>query len=215
MPRKKNWKVSQARKYARQRQAQVNNSDSQLIAADSEGVSHRSDGGLAHPHKPSDAQGVSLKSDGGLARPHKPPDAFDVMSVSEMCLNSLIDLKMNLSDQCNKETKTGFITEEENENVIPEVSHPLINTVTQTGVEFLSGLDFSESYLIHGDMDSYGAKEQNYMHNRNVLETFKKHTVIFGSFHQADNNFSIESRGNQCTANAICSMIYANIAQLS
>ena len=52
------------------------------------------------------------------------------------------------------------------------------------------------------------------MHNRNVLETFKKHTVIFGSFHQADHNFSIESRGNQCTANALCSLIYANIAQL-
>ncbi|KAH3837236.1 hypothetical protein DPMN_110617 [Dreissena polymorpha] len=122
---------------------------------------------------------------------------------------------MHLSDQYNKETKTGSITEEENENVIPEVSHPPINTVTQTGVEFLTGLDFSESYLIHGDMDSYGAKEQNYMHNRNVLETFKKHTVIFGSFHQADNNFSIESRGKQCTANALCSLIYANIAQLS
>ncbi|KAH3810698.1 hypothetical protein DPMN_139094 [Dreissena polymorpha] len=114
MPRKKTWKVSQARQDVLRRQAQVGHSDSQLIAADSEGVSHISDSGLAHPHKPSDAQGVSLKSDGGLARPQKPSDAFDVLSVSEMCLNSLIDLKMNLSDQCNKETKADFITEEEN-----------------------------------------------------------------------------------------------------
>ncbi|KAH3772258.1 hypothetical protein DPMN_173596 [Dreissena polymorpha] len=199
MPRKKTWKVSQARQDVLRRQAQVGYSGSQLIAADSEGVSHISDGGLAHPHKPSDAQGVSLKSDGGLARPHKPSDAFDVLSVSEMCLNSLIDLKMNLSDQCNKETKADFITEEENENFIPEVSHPSINTVTQTGVEFLTELDFSENVLTNGETESYGAKKQNYMHNRNVLETFKKHTVIFGSFHQADHNFSIESRGNQCT----------------
>ncbi|KAH3818536.1 hypothetical protein DPMN_120257 [Dreissena polymorpha] len=142
MPRKKNWKVSKARKNVLQSQVQVDHSEFHMTAVDSEGiscksdgrlartqkpsdaqgvslksdgglarpqkpsdafksVSCRSDGGLAHPHKPSDAKGVSLKSDGGLARPQKPSDAFDVLSVSEMCLNSLIDLKMNLSDQCN------------------------------------------------------------------------------------------------------------------
>ncbi|XP_052212794.1 transcription factor hamlet-like isoform X2 [Dreissena polymorpha] len=61
MPRKKTWKVSQARQDVLRRQAQVGHSDSQLIAADSEGVSHISDGGLAHPHKPSDAHQHSNK----------------------------------------------------------------------------------------------------------------------------------------------------------
>ncbi|XP_053390464.1 uncharacterized protein LOC128553350 [Mercenaria mercenaria] len=38
---------------------------------------------------------------------------------------------------------------------------------------------------------------------------------ILGSFHQGENIFSVESRGRQCTLNAMCSLIHANYSRLN
>ena len=45
--------------------------------------------------------------------------------------------------------------------------------------------------------------------------SFNPQSLVFGSFHQAHQMFSVHSRGNQCTANALCSLIYTKFAQLT
>ena len=48
----------------------------------------------------------------------------------------------------------------------------------------------------------------------NTLRPEGSDVFIRGSFHQADNLFSTESKGSQCTVNALCGLIYAHYSKL-
>ena len=60
-------------------------------------------------------------------------------------------------------------------------------------------------------------KLSNEMHTCGLATrtAFKPQSLVFESFHQADLMFSSNSRGNQCTANALCSLIYAELGHMT
>lgn len=44
---------------------------------------------------------------------------------------------------------------------------------------------------------------------------FRSESLVSGSFHQAEDRLSVQSRGSQCTTNALCALIYAQYFELS
>ena len=80
-----------------------------------------------------------------------------------------------------------------------------VNLVTQIKLERY----LPASYLYHGQSEK--SQSVQLVSHSNQREDFSSVNRIFGNFHQNDSRFSDQTRGFQCTCNALCMLSYSTV----
>ena len=190
----------------------------------------------------SDYSGVLLVSDGGLARPaFSSNDGIAPYgpSVSNSCLiasdSNLIACKKSSDDSnlvdCQKSFSAQFIKSSENDclkthiNFDEAFAEAFPNIVVERQSRNIEELHKSKVVANKGWNENYEALNcdshfENYDTDNQIATqplplSWNAYQIIFGSFHQNDERFADQSRGFQCTCNALCILVHDEIQSSS
>ena len=129
-------------------------------------------------------------------------DLFLSDNLTEDLTEELASLKTENSDTLRDVTEELASLKTENKDIV----QGSVNLVTLQKVE----RNLPESYLF--DSQSQKGQDEVLVSRRNqresLAESMNEHHIIYGSFHQNDARFSDQSRGFQCTCNALCMLSY-------
>ena len=129
-------------------------------------------------------------------------DLFLTDELTEDLTEELASLKTENSDTLRDVTEELASLKTENKDIV----QGSVNLVTLKKVE--SNLPVNYLY----NSQSQKGKDEVLVSHRNqresLAESVNEHHMFFGSFHQNDAQFSDQSRGFQCTCNALCMLSY-------
>ena len=205
------------------------------------GVMKISDGGNAQPKKPSVSleMGVMNLSDGGNAQPTKP----SVSEIADIVIDTLPET-LKISDTLNnKSFAVQFMESSGNDCLKTQIdfdktfaeAFPHIVVKRQTcnneeltenkevcnneeltenkEVAYIELIESNETSFCDSHFEIIDTDDQVATQHSSLL--WNANQIIFGSFHQNDERFIDQSRGFQCTCNALCMLVHDEIQNSS
>ena len=193
------------------------------------GVMKISDGGNAQPKTPSVSleMGVMNLSDGGNAQPTKP----SVSEIADIVIDTLPET-LKISDTLNnKSFAVQFMESSGNDCLKTQIDfdkafaeafpHIVVKRQTCNNEELTENKEVAYIELIESNETSFCDSHFEIIDTDDQVATqhssllWNANQIIFGSFHQNDERFIDQSRGFQCTCNALCMLVHDEIQNSS
>ena len=193
------------------------------------GVMKISDWGNAQPKTPSVSleMGVMNLSDGGNAQPTKP----SVSEIADIVIDTLPET-LKISDTLNnKSFAVQFMESSGNDCLKTQIDfdkafaeafpHIVVKRQTCNNEELTENKEVAYIELIESNETSFCDSHFEIIDTDDQVATqhssllWNANQIIFGSFHQNDERFIDQSRGFQCTCNALCMLVHDEIQNSS
>ena len=210
MPRKKNWKKSESRREVLNRGNQLERISGEKEIPDSQRMESPVSEQAQSPVSVQARSPISVQAQSPASMQAQSPVSVQARSPVSVQAQSPVNMQAqsSVSVQKNRSISDIVIESENMPSKLTQFQHIQAQTtqVQQTALTQFQRIDLAQNPLANNDRNAlftefvFRSSERSWNACRHIL---------FGSFHQNDRQFFEDSRGFQCTGNALCMLSYS------